>query len=189
MIIEGTSKSTTTLKANQIRRIEIILCFWNKPFIASILLVLDMGSIGKGFSLLLVVILAVSSLMMVESASAQSIPKPSVPEFTLKYVDNSYDVPPMTTSSTDPYTGKVTFTTIPGYHVENKSVEITIKNQPFTSYLNENGSRVWLFYYVAVKGHFENWSYHLDANYWLKQKLSESYPPGLALTVQIPNIR
>jgi len=76
-----------------------------------------------------------------------------------------------------PYTGKVTSTAIPGYHVQNKSVQIIIKNQPFTSYLNENGSRVWLFYYVAVKGHFENWG-TIDANYWLKQKLSESYPPG-----------
>ncbi len=54
-----------------------------------------MGNIGKGFSLLLVVILAVSSLIVVESASAQSIPKSSVPEFTLKYVyrfGNTIDV-------------------------------------------------------------------------------------------------
>ena len=122
----------------------------------------------------LTVILAISSLLIVESANAQTIPKPSVPDFTLKYVDNSYDVPP--TFEIDPYTGKNVMTQA-GYNVQNKSVELTIKNQPFTSYRNENGSRVWLFYYVATKGHFENWS-TIDANYWLKQKLSESYPPG-----------
>jgi len=31
---------------------------------------------------------------MVESAFAQLIPTPSIPEFTLKYIDYSYDVPP-----------------------------------------------------------------------------------------------
>jgi hypothetical protein len=138
-----------------------------------------MGKTGKSFSMLLVIILAVSSLIMIESASAQSIPKPSVPEFTLKYVDSSFDVPPKTTFSTDPYTGKVTSTTIPGYNVQNKSVEIIIKNQPFTSYLNQNGKLVYLFYDIESKGHFENWNpFFSDASYWLKQNLSESYPPG-----------
>jgi hypothetical protein len=51
-----------------------------------------MGSIYKRFSLLLVIILAVSNLIMVESAYAQSIPKASVPEFSVGYVDNSYYV-------------------------------------------------------------------------------------------------
>jgi len=40
-----------------------------------------MGSTNKGFSLLFVVVLGVSSLMIVESAFAQSIPTPSIPEF------------------------------------------------------------------------------------------------------------
>ena len=65
-----------------------------------------------------------------------SIPKPSVPEFTLKYVDNSYDVPPKTTTSTDPYTNEITTTTIPGYHVENRTVEAVIKNNVGASYYN-----------------------------------------------------
>ena len=136
---------------------------------------------NKNLAIVLILIMAIStlSLMMIRPTSAQSIPKPSAPEFTLKYVDNSYDVAPKTTSSTDPYTGKVISTTIPGYHVQNKSVEIIIKNQPFTSYLNENGSRVYLFYDIESKGHFENWTlFSSDASYWLKQKLSESYPPG-----------
>ena len=88
-----------------------------------------MGSISKGFSLLLVVILAVSSLMMVESAFAQSIPKPSVPEFTVKIVAQPYDVP--TTTSIDSYSGKEIIHQ--GYHVENKSIEVKIKNQALQS--------------------------------------------------------
>jgi hypothetical protein len=62
--------------------------------------------------------------------------KPSVPEFTLQYVDYSYDVPPTTTSTTDPYTGKTTTTTIPGYHVENKTIQATINNNIGASYYN-----------------------------------------------------
>ena len=44
-----------------------------------------------------------------------------------------------------------------GYHIQNKSIEITIKNQPFTSYRNENNSLVVLYYYILVKGHFQDW--------------------------------
>ena len=113
-----------------------------------------MGGIGKGFSLLLVVILAVSSLIMVESAFAQSIPKPSVPEFTVQIVAYPYDVP--TTHSIDPYTGKDI--THQGYHVENRLIEVRIKNQPFTPF-NDSGWKIDFYYNVRVKGHYaENWS-------------------------------
>jgi hypothetical protein len=90
---------------------------------------------------------------VVESVSG--VTKPSVPEFTVKFVDHSYDVPP--TYSTDPYAGKNVMTQA-GYHVENKSIEVTIKNQPFTSYYDENGSLVGLFYNTRAKGHFEDWT-------------------------------
>jgi hypothetical protein len=43
---------------------------------------------SKSWALLLVAVLTVSSLLMVASAFAQSIPKPSVPEFTLQLEDN-----------------------------------------------------------------------------------------------------
>ena len=64
-----------------------------------------------------------------------------------------------------------------GYSVQNESIEVRIKNQPFTPYPNEKGSMVYLLYYIAAKGHFEDWNPN-DANWWLKQNLSESYPPG-----------
>jgi hypothetical protein len=120
--------------------------------------------------------LALSSLILVESASAQSMPKPSVPEFTVKLADHSYDVPPSTTTTTDPYTGKQTVTTQHGYHVENKTIDITIKNQPFVPPDNLTN----LYYDVRVKGHFgENWtelySYSVDGGNGLRlQSASEN---------------
>jgi len=85
-----------------------------------------------------------------EPTEPASIPKPSVPEFTLEYVDYSYDVPPTTRSSTDPYTNETTTTTIPGHHVEKKKLYIKIKNQPFTP----PNSLTRFYYDVRVKGHF-----------------------------------
>lgn len=102
----------------------------------------------------LILLLAACILTMVESVSASSIPKTSVPEFSLGYVDNSYDVPPE--YAKDPYTGK-SIIAQEGYHVRNRSIEITIKNQAFTPYQNENGHTGSLFYFVRTKGHFEEW--------------------------------
>lgn len=130
---------------------------------------------SKRSALVLILVLALSSLIMVESASAQSIPKPSIPEFTLKYVDSSYDVPP--TYGIDPYTGKTVLTQA-GYHIQNNSVELIIKNQPYQSYRNENGSLVWLYYVVAVKGHFEKWTYENWASQTIYSKTYDSYPNG-----------
>lgn len=99
---------------------------------------------------------------MVQSASA-SLAKLSVPEFTVNIVDHSYDTPPTTpTYTTDPYTGeqKQTTTGSPSYHIENKSIEITIKNQPFTPYTDSNGYYIGLYYNFRYKGHFEaDWAY------------------------------
>ena len=102
---------------------------------------------SKALTLLLIAILVLSSLVMVGSVFAQSVPKPSVPEFTVELVDHSYVVPE--TTSIDPYTGKKIVN--PSYKVENKTIEIIIKNQLFTppdSFTN-------LYYNVRVKGNFE----------------------------------
>jgi hypothetical protein len=118
---------------------------------------------SKRPALLLIVILAVSSLIMVESAFAQSIPKPSVPEFTVKYVDSSYDVPPI--YGIDQYTGKNVITRA-GYHVQNKKIELAIKNPLFTPYEDADGNSIRLYYNIGKKGHFGNsWGY-LDTGYY-----------------------
>jgi hypothetical protein len=70
----------------------------------------------------------------------------SIPEFTLKIVAQPYDVP--TTYGIDSYSGK-NITVQEGYHVDNVSVEITIKNQPSSD----------LYYNVRYKGHFgDTWT-------------------------------
>jgi len=92
--------------------------------------------------------------MMVESTFAQSISKPSIPEFTVQLTDRSYDEPP--TYQTDPYTGK-TMLISAGGHVDNKTFDFTIKNQPFTPYKDAD-QVVRLFYEIRHKGYFEEWS-------------------------------
>jgi hypothetical protein len=113
-----------------------------------------MRNLGKIIPLLVVFVLAVPSLLIIQPANAQTIPKPSVPDFTLKYVDNSYDVP-ATVSTPNPYTNETTI--LPGYHVSNKSIEVIITNQPF-AYSN-NDSTYHLYYNVQSKPHFGgNWT-------------------------------
>ena len=105
-----------------------------------------MGIPNKGYSLLLVIVLAVSSLIMVESASAQSIPTPSVPDFTINITHHSSDTP--STVSTDPFTGANV--TNPGSHYEWQTLDLTIKNQPFT----QDAYGIEFYYFIRMKGHF-----------------------------------
>jgi hypothetical protein len=112
---------------------------------------------NKRFTFVLVLVLASSSLMLVKPAQS-AITKPSVPQFTVKLVAHPYDVPPTATTTIDQYTGKEIVTTTPGYHVENKSIEITINNQPFAPYADAEGHHINLYYNVRFKGHFgQDW--------------------------------
>ncbi len=140
----------------------------------------------KSLVLAITLILMVSNLLAVRAYIVDSITKPSAPQFTVRIIAYPYDVPPKTTTTIDQYTGKETTTTQPGYHVENKSIEITIKNQPFTpfnltqhtgynhetgeSYTVNRNSTVNLFYNIGVKGHFGNendWkSVGENVSYW-----------------------
>jgi hypothetical protein len=116
------------------------------------------------------VILAISILAVIVSGSAQTIPKPSVPQFNVKFVDASYNVAP--SSSINPYTGQNI--TVDGYHVENRTIELIIKNQPFTSYI-QNGENISFYYNVRWRGHYEtNWTnvYTVD-NYFTSESKSD----------------
>ncbi len=97
----------------------------------------------RKFVLLFFIIIFASSIIPVSSEGTEL----STPEFTLRYVDHSYDVPP--TNRVDPYTGK-NVTTQAGYHIQNNSIEVIIKNQQFKTYRNENNSLVELHYYIAA---------------------------------------
>jgi hypothetical protein len=114
-----------------------------------------MRLLTKTLPVLLIILLAVSSLFAVEPTFGQTIPKPSFPEFTLKYTDYSHSVPP--TYGTDPYTGKSIIINY-GNYITNRTVQFTIKNQPFTP-TDSNGIPISLYYHIRYKGHYENsWS-------------------------------
>lgn len=83
---------------------------------------------------------------MREAELNQTIPAPSVPEFTVTFVNSSYD-------ALDPYTGA-------SQRVANNTVQITIKNQPFSTIYNPKGNMTTsLFYNLQVKGHYtDRWT-------------------------------
>ncbi len=112
----------------------------------------------KHATLPLITILTIATLTILESASAQSTPNPSVPEFTMTYIDLSYYVQP--TYGIDQFTGE-NVTKQEGYHVDKQSVTFKIKNQPFTSYNDSSGHNISLYYNFKYKGHFGNkWLYY-----------------------------
>ncbi len=122
-----------------------------------------MDRLGKSLALCLVLLLAVSVLFsVVVPASAQTVPQPSVPEFTLKYVSSSYTV-----TTTNPYTG-VTEKEL----VSNDSIVITITNQPFPY------SEYQLYYNVRTKPHFEGDWYEI----YPLANLTSSYKGGYDFT-------
>jgi len=113
-----------------------------------------MNSVSKVWTLTFIVLLLTSLLVLsVTSTNIQATSKPSIPQFTIKLVDNSYDVPP--TQSTNPYTGEVTTQT--GYRIEDMRIEVTIKNQLF---INKDGYTGGLYYSVAYKNHFSDEWHH-----------------------------
>jgi hypothetical protein len=87
-----------------------------------------------------------------------SVANPPVPEFTVALVDLSYDVPVTTTYSTDSYTGQQIVHTNGGYHVTNRTIEITINNQQFTPITLNNGTVIQLYFSLRTKGHFGDWT-------------------------------
>jgi hypothetical protein len=115
-----------------------------------------MNSTSKSSTLFFILIMAISSLslIMVKPATAQTIPKPSIPEFTLKYADHSYDVPSTTTSTFNPYNNQTTITTTPGYHVQKQTIDMTTKNQPIPPTID--GNKSYLLYWIRQKGHYDN---------------------------------
>jgi hypothetical protein len=115
---------------------------------------------NKSLALLLILTFIISGLLMAVPAKA-NVPKPSMPQFTVQYVDDSYTVPIIYEKSIDPFTGKEISTAHGGQHIEDKTIEVTIKNQPYTE-VNINGSTVGLAYSLRLKGHFTNENYLWD---------------------------
>jgi hypothetical protein len=113
---------------------------------------------SKGFTLTLIFILAVSSLIMAKPAFAQTIPTPSVPQFSVQYISYTHYIAP--TYTTNPYNGQ-NETATSGYQAINETIVFTIKNQPFSPYTDANGNSIGFYYNFRYKGHFAStWTYN-----------------------------
>lgn len=129
-----------------------------------------MGRFSKYIALIIAGILTISILSIVGNVSAQTISNPSVPEFTVNYVDHSYYVPITYTNYTNPYTGQQETREIGGYTIENKTIDVTIKNQPFNITIID-GNTTHLYYEIRWKGHFENWiDHYINGINWYSDK-------------------
>jgi hypothetical protein len=110
----------------------------------------------KGSSTILLTLLVASIFLLPQSTSAYS--KPSTPEFTARYVDYSYYVAPV--YGTDEFTGQTSIKQ-KGYTVDGKSIEFTIKNQPFTTYTDSEGNLIGLYFNFRYKGTYgTQWTYN-----------------------------
>jgi hypothetical protein len=133
-----------------------------------------MARMSKRVTLLLIVILAASNLIVVEfDCASGAMTKPSVPEFTVKFVNASYSV-----TTTNPYTGlsEIKLTS-------NNSIEVTIRNQRF------DYSDFQIYYNIRVRPHFEgDWievypvrnrtsSYNEDGTFSYSQYISDDSAP------------
>lgn len=156
-----------------------------------------MARLGKYLTLCLVVIIVVSGTLLIELSNAQTTapaPTPPVPEFTLKYEANPYDIQPSFTI--DPYTGE-NVTTYAGGHNENQTIIVTIDRvkldtQAVSQYLN--GSDFFLSYNIRMKGHFSDsgWKELNDLAYSSLPALGHEvyviridYPPNATLDFQV----
>lgn len=150
-----------------------------------------MRRIRGSLALQLCVVLGALSLLITGASFAELT---YAPEFTVKIVDHSYDEPPA--YITDPYTGESKLAWIGG-HVDNKTMDFAIKNQPFTPYKDTNGNEIELYYNIQTKGQFENWSASgygdivpaSSSEYTLKSYIvSKPYwnlPPGGTVNIRI----
>jgi hypothetical protein len=117
----------------------------------------------KTVALLAVLMLTLSSLLFLPICSATA--QPSIPTFTVKVIDSSYDIP--ASSSIDPYSGQTIITS--AQHIDNRTIEVKVKNQPFTPYPDDKSSfTIQLYYNIRVRGHFGgNWTqvYSVDSTH------------------------
>jgi hypothetical protein len=111
--------------------------------------------LSKHPALLLIIIMILSSIIVVGTSTASGpLPKPSIPEFTLKYVDRSYEAPSATISTFNQYNNQTTTTTVPGYQVQNLTIDLTIKNQHIPPTID--GNKSYLLFWVRLRGHYSN---------------------------------
>ncbi len=147
-----------------------------------------MGNHGRnrkiGITLTGIALIALLVVLTPTVYAASTVPKPSLPEFTVNIIDKSHDVAP--TTSVDPYTGEAI--TIPGRHVQAYDIEVSIKNQPYA--YSSNNITYSLSYNVRSKGHFEEgWNELYQApsgEYFHYPSQSNSEYTNISVSTQYP---
>ncbi len=129
---------------------------------------------NKTHQLLIILILAFLAALLVYPSRVLAKSNPSVPNFSVQYVDHSYVVPITHWTTTDPYTGNQITHTSGGEHIDNRTIDLTITNQPFTPYKDTNNNTIQLYYNVRSKGHFEQWNGDSDFGSHSVQELQAS---------------
>jgi|GEM_PF-427696 len=134
------------------------------------------------FVMLSIGLIIAGIVCMGEVQAETALKKPDILDFTLRFVDNSYDVAPI--YSTDPFTGE-TVLSKEGYRVENKTIDVKIKNQSFNRYVDSQGNHILLQYDIRWKGHFDDYwheyssrdkGYYLGASNQIMDGSSLLYP-------------
>ena len=114
-----------------------------------------MAEMNRICALGIIAIFALSIMLMVESANAQSIPKPTVPEFTLQLAQTS-ELPPI--SWGHPYNNDLSVKKDTDSYY---TIELKVKNQhftPFKEYMNGGEKEISLTYNVRLKiNNSQNW--------------------------------
>jgi len=124
-----------------------------------------LSGLGKKFALLLSFIVVLSLLSVELSVAPVNMPSnPSVAPEVVSVVVNHNPIwrPPIYT--TNPYTGEVTETS-PGMYLQNGTVDVTIKNRPFTPYVDKNGNYINVCYtfFMRQNGPFDDWSEYISS--------------------------
>jgi hypothetical protein len=127
---------------------------------------------GTKIGLLIVLVFAVSSLMIVNSAQAQTVLP--TPEFVATYYGQPYTVPATTLAAVEPIAGNITVTNRPSFYSPNGSIEISIKNMPFKTY----NSSLGVYFDIIVRD---------EAGGEWKSLYQGSTPQGMPLSDSIYN--
>lgn len=154
-----------------------------------------MAGLSKYLTVCLVILLVVTSTILL-TVNAQTILTPTIPEFSVKYSDNSFYAP----TPTRVYDQYGNFQILQGY-IDNRTVDFAIKNQPFTAYTipyNPNdptntGQTVHLMYNIRMKSaSYNDWEYitHLSDGYLAASNSSQtlaSFQISNLFALGIPN--
>jgi hypothetical protein len=129
--------------------------------------------LSKKFVFMLLFILVASGMLLVVPCVVpvtMPVNPSSAPEVSVVVNANHFWNPPIYT--TNPYTGE-SAQIAQGYWIPDGTIEITIKNRPFTSYTDKNGNYISVYYTVFVKTESTLWSQYTSPKHTVYQSDSD----------------